>query len=82
MSAVARIEPQDDGTLTVITHPCPGCLQPGRVPGVDPAAFEAWRNGAFIQDAMSELSAGARELLISGTHSDCFDALFPPDEDD
>lgn len=82
MSAVARTETQDDGLLTVITHPCPGCLQPGRVTGVRPAAFEAWRDGRHIQDVMPEMSEGDRELLISGMHSDCFDALFPPDEDD
>lgn len=38
-----------------------------------------WKYGeGFIQDLLPYLSAGERELLISGTCSDCFDNLFPP----
>jgi hypothetical protein len=37
-----------------------------------------WKNGAgFIQDLMPYLSEGDRELLISGTCSQCFDSMFP-----
>ena len=36
-----------------------------------------WKNGAgFIQDLMPYLSEGDRELLISGTCSQCFDSMF------
>ena len=82
MPAVARTEDQDNGLVTVITHNCPGCQHPGRVTDVKPAALQAWLDGAHIQDVMPELSADTRELLISGMHADCWDALFPPDEDD
>jgi len=81
MPAVARTEDQADGLLTVITNTCPGCRHPGRVPNVKPAALKAWLEGAHIQDVMPELPVADRELLISGMHSDCFDSLFPPDED-
>jgi hypothetical protein len=32
----------------------------------------------FIQDLLPYLTNGERELLISGTCSDCFDRMFPP----
>jgi hypothetical protein len=82
MPSVARTEDQDDGLVTVITTTCPGCQHPGRVRNVKPVALNAWLLGAHIQDVMPELSDADRELLISGMHSDCFDSLFPPDEDD
>lgn len=82
MPAVARTEDQDDGKLTVITNTCPVCGHPGRVTGVDPAALNRWLAGAHIQDVMPKLSVADRELLMSGTHDDCFDSLFPPDEEE
>lgn len=42
-----------------------------------------WLSGSgFIQDLMPYLSAGERELLISGTCSTCFDSLFDIDNSD
>ena len=46
------------------------------------AAWKAWKSGELIQDAMPELSAGDRELLISGTCGECFDEMFPAVDDD
>ena len=43
---------------------------------VDPLDFEAWQEGKYIQDAMPYLSAGERELLISGTCDDCWGKMF------
>lgn len=42
--------------------------------------YEQWKGGAFIQDAMPELPAAERELLLSKTCGPCFDAVFPEDE--
>lgn len=39
-----------------------------------------WEHGASVQVAFPELSAADREVVLSGSHSDCFDAAFP-DED-
>jgi hypothetical protein len=36
--------------------------------------------GDYVQDIWPELSAGHREMIISGTHPDCFDQMFSPDE--
>ena len=38
------------------------------------------QRGELIQEALPELSADQRELLISGTCPKCWDELFPPDE--
>lgn len=49
------------------------------------AGWKAWRSGELIQDAMPEVSADDRELLISGTCGKCFDEMFPEipeDEED
>lgn len=35
-----------------------------------------WKTGTHIQDALPELSAGERELLISKTCEPCFDKMF------
>ena len=44
--------------------------------------LQQWKDGELIQDAMPYLSAGERELLISGTCVACFDKLFPPEPED
>lgn len=36
----------------------------------------------FIQDALPNRSVDFREMLISGTHPACWDAIFPPEEDE
>jgi len=41
--------------------------------------LEAWENGELIQDALPYLTAGERELLISGTCDDCWEKMFPSD---
>ena len=40
-------------------------------------AYIEWKNGMYIQDAMSMLTPDERELLISGTCGECFDKLYP-----
>lgn len=39
-------------------------------------SYHRWQSGMLIQQAFPELSAGDRELLISGTCPTCFDAMF------
>ena len=38
--------------------------------------YLAWQNGAYIQEALKELTVDQRELLISQTCGECFDRLF------
>ena len=43
--------------------------------------FDAWCEGKYLQYAMPYLAESEKELLISGTCSSCFDAMFKEDED-
>jgi hypothetical protein len=55
---------------------CKFC-QSNFVVSVDVDAYERWQNGeGFIQDLMPDMSPSERELLISQTCDDCFDAIF------
>jgi len=45
-------------------------------------AFMAWETGEYIQDALPMLSAGQREMLISGTCDDCWKEMFGEPEDE
>lgn len=50
---------------------------------VDAEKFNAWKNGdMLIQDALSDLSVGERELLISGTCDACWKEMFGSMDDD
>lgn len=69
-------------TITITTGPCYVCGKTGVVENVPAEGYDQWKRGAFIQDALPTLTAGDREQLLTGTHSECFDKLFPPDEDD
>jgi len=68
------------GNITILTNPCPVCFEASRL--IVPAdGYQAWVGGAFIQTAFPELSVDDRELLISGTHPKCWDALMAAAED-
>jgi hypothetical protein len=77
-----------DGTVTASpAHGCPLCRQPSMVENIPEEAFDSWWrdgkvDGQFIQQALPMLSAGDREVLISGTHDECWDKMFPPDDED
>lgn len=63
------------GDIQIILRTCQGCRETKHleVKGKD---MNAWENGAHIQTVMPYLSAGDRELLISGFCGTCFDKLF------
>lgn len=42
--------------------------------------WRRWLDGALIQDAMPELNADERELLISHVCKECFDKILEGDE--
>ena len=64
----------------IITRPCQVCGKPGSVE-VTEEEMEAYKKtSGFIQNVLPRLSNEEREMLISGTHPDCFKTLFPPDE--
>lgn len=46
--------------------------------------LDAYQSGEvwYVQDAFPYLSAGEREMLISGTCDPCFTLMFPGDEEE
>ena len=65
--------------MTVLTPRCTVCKQNGQLE-VDERGWALWQSGAYIQDALPELDADQRELLISGTHAHCWERLFGGDD--
>jgi len=58
---------------------CPKCTVCGNqaVLEVSAADYERWLiERLYIQDAFPYLSADQRELLLTGTHPECWDLLF------
>lgn len=64
------------------TKTCVVCGQGGEVEVTDAELLAYNAKPGFIQDVLPRLSDGEREMLISGTHSECFDALFSVDDED
>ena len=46
------------------------------------AQFEAWQNGALIQDAMPQLSVSDREFLINGVTDEEWRQAFGEEDED
>lgn len=61
--------------ITIHTPKCIVCDGQGLVT-MPRAAYFDWRDGAFIQDAWPQATATERELLISGTHPECWNLTF------
>ena len=68
-----------DGKMTKSLEPryavCRHCQKDHKLM-VNMEDVASWQAGEYIQDAMPYLSAGERELLISGTCDDCWEKMF------
>jgi hypothetical protein len=67
-------------SFVIVTRPCMNCNEASKVE-VSAEEHAAMNSGAMIQDALPARDDAFRELVISGTHSACWDAMFG-DEDD
>ena len=59
------------------------CMLCGKPNGITVSleGYNKWKvGGMFVQDAFPELTADEREVLISGSHPDCFDEAFAEDD--
>jgi len=74
-----KVISQEYGTTFVETMPCMICKQTTSIPIPD-ELFWRWFNGEFVQDVFPDWSVGKRELLISGTHPNCWEKLFESEE--
>lgn len=63
-------------TVTYTTRPCVVCHESTDME-IPADGFDAWKDrGLYVQDAFPEMSPDEREMLISGTHPACWEALF------
>jgi hypothetical protein len=67
-------------TITV-SVPCPFCQNLAEL-DVPLQGYKAWQSGELVQNALPDLSADDRELLISGTCSTCWDEQFSFDDEE
>ena len=67
--------------MLVTTPKCLGC---GKTHEIEVKAedHQRWQAGEHAQHAFPYLDADQRELLISGTCKECWDEMFPPEDDD
>jgi hypothetical protein len=66
--------------IAIKTPPCFHCNSVSEIE-VDDQAYNNWKAGQLIQNAFPNFTLQERELLKTGIHPDCWDILFP-DEDD
>lgn len=67
--------PSLDNLITVRCKPCLCCGLSSMLT-VDIDRWSKWSEGVNIQIAFPDLSENDRELLITGTHSECWDKMF------
>lgn len=60
-----------NGETKLIRTMCPVCDAESAV-RVNTAEWQAWKDGALIQDAFPNLSANTREALMTGTCDKCW----------
>ena len=58
----------------IITRQCIACNKKSTIT-VDAVAYANWENGMMIQDAFPEMSSDQRELVMTGTHAECWDII-------
>lgn len=68
-------------TIEVVTRNCLNCGEFTYVT-VDVEGYYRWQGGEHIQTALPMLTTNERELLLSGTHPDCWDEMFPEEEEE
>lgn len=69
-------------TIVVQCRTCCVCGESSKIE-IPTDGYLAWSDGGeYIEDAFPTLSADERELLITGTHSECWDILAMVDDFD
>jgi hypothetical protein len=62
--------------VEVVTNPCVVCKESSLVPVVE-ADYLRWQvEGMLVQQAFPEMPVDQRELLVTGTHPKCWDAMW------
>ncbi len=67
-------------TTIITTRSCILCGESTALE-VDADKYRRWREGTHIQHVWPEWTPDQRELLITGTHPECWDRMFPDEEE-
>lgn len=65
---------------TVLTQPCVLCGKSSTLE-VTEDERDRYINGEKVQDVFPHWTPEQRELLISGSHPECWDAMFPEEDE-
>ena len=65
--------------LSVTTPPCMGCGSTTEML-LEADKVRRYTRGEFVQKIWPELSTSERELIMTGTHSECWDKMFKEEE--
>lgn len=68
-------------TVDVTTKPCIMCGETSTLKMLVHHYLE-WKNGGLLDRVCPEMPKETREMLISGTHPDCWDKMFQEDADE
>ena len=68
-------------TINVTTNPCIMCGETSKVEMLVHHYLE-WQKGGLLDRVCPEMPKETREMLISGTHPDCWDKMFQEDEEE
>lgn len=79
LHGVAEIVGERGDQIVVLTKKCMLCHKQVKLT-LDRQRFWSWQQGTFVQDAFPEMSAGERELLLTGIDDSCFKKLFKEEE--
>lgn len=69
--------------MQTIDVTCPACVFCGKYERIK-VPFEGyvkWQHGELIQKALPELTSDQRELLMNGTHAECWSAYMGDDDE-
>lgn len=78
---VWKILEESGNDVTVFyTGPCFHCFKQGCV-FVRESDYNSWIDGKLIQEAFPEMPAERREQMVNGIHPECWNELFPKEEE-
>jgi hypothetical protein len=68
--------------MVTLSPPCPECEERSQILMTREQA-DRWDGGRgpFVQVVFWDWTADERELLLTGTHPECWDAMFPPESE-
>ncbi len=68
-------------TEAFASPPCPVCIR-ASVIHLDRKDVERYQAGEHVQDVWPDKTDDERELIITGTHPECWAQMFPDEDDD